>query len=87
MGCEPCQDAGPRFRALRRPAKLAKVLPMNDILAGCKKAKELGGMVAPGFPFNLPDGAGAIALVVDPVGHAVGMYSRTPLPPAPAPAK
>jgi predicted enzyme related to lactoylglutathione lyase len=60
---------------------------VNDILAGCKKAKELGGMVAPGFPFNLPDGAGAIALVVDPVGHAVGMYSRTPLPPAPAPAK
>lgn len=51
-----------------------------DIQASCKKAKELGGTVAPGFPFNLPDGIGAIALVLDPAGHPVGMYSRTPLP-------
>ena len=58
-----------------------------DIQAGCKKAKELGGTVVPGFPFNLPDGTGAIALVVDPVGHPVGLYSRTPLAPAPSPAK
>jgi predicted enzyme related to lactoylglutathione lyase len=52
---------------------------VTDIQAGCKKAKELGGTVVPGFPFNLPDGTGAIALVVDPAGHPVGMYSRTPL--------
>jgi predicted enzyme related to lactoylglutathione lyase len=58
-----------------------------DIQASCKKAKELGGMIPPGFPFNLPDGAGAIAVVVDPGGHPVGMYSKTPLPPRPAPAK
>ena len=58
-----------------------------DIQAGCKKAQELGGTVVPGFPFNLPDGIGAIALVVDPAGHPVGLYSRTPLAPMPSPAK
>lgn len=58
-----------------------------DLSASCKKAKELGGMIPPGFPFNLLDGTGAIALVVDPAGHAVGMYSRTPLPPAPSAGK
>jgi hypothetical protein len=40
-----------------------------------------------GFPFNLPDGIGAIALVVDPAGHPVGLYSRKLLPPEPSPAK
>jgi predicted enzyme related to lactoylglutathione lyase len=55
---------------------------VTDIQASCKKAKELGGTIPPGFPFNLPDGIGAIALVVDPSGHPVGMYSRTPLPAA-----
>ena len=58
-----------------------------DIQASCKKAKELGGAVVDGFPFNLPDGIGAIALVVDPSGHPIGLYSRTPLPPAPSPAQ
>jgi uncharacterized protein len=52
---------------------------VNDILASCKKAKELGGTVTPGFPFNLPDGIGAIGLVLDPSGHPIGMYSRTPI--------
>jgi predicted enzyme related to lactoylglutathione lyase len=56
---------------------------VTDIQASCKKAKDLGGTVAPGFPFNLPDGVGAIALVIDPAGHPVGMYSRTPLPSKP----
>jgi len=60
---------------------------VTDIQASCKKSKELGGTVAPGFPFNLPDGIGAIALVLDPTGHPVGMYSRTPLPSAVPPAK
>ena len=53
---------------------------VDDIQASCKKAAELGGTVAPGFPFNLSDGAGAIAVVADPAGHPFGMYSRTPLP-------
>ena len=52
---------------------------VTDLQASCKKAKELGGTVAPGFPFNLPDGIGAIALILDPAGHPVGMYSRTPI--------
>ena len=61
---------------------------VTDIQTSCKKAKDLGGTVAPGFPFNLPDGIGAIAIVVDPAGHPLGMYSRTPLPSKPAsPAK
>lgn len=60
---------------------------VTDIQASCTKAKELGGTIPPGFPFNLPGGIGAIALVVDPSGHPVGMYSRTPLPAAAAPAQ
>ena len=72
-----------------------KVSPFNgviyvqvtDIQASCRKSKELGGTVAPGFPFNLPDGIGAIALVLDPTGHPVGMYSRMPLASAVPPAK
>jgi hypothetical protein len=58
-----------------------------DIQASCKKATEIGGTIPPGFPFNLNDRVGAIALVVDPSGHPVGLYSRTPLPPKPAPTK
>jgi len=46
-----------------------------------QKAKKLGGTLVPGFPFNLPNGTGAIGLVSDPAGHPVGMYSRTPLVP------
>ena len=57
-----------------------------DILASCKKATTLGGTVVAGFPFNLPDGIGAIAVVVDPAGHPFGIYSRKPLP-APSPPK
>ena len=72
-----------------------KITPFNgvvyvqvtDIQASCKKAKELGGTIPDGFPFNLPDGIGAIALVVDPAGHPIGLYSRTPLAPAPSPVK
>ncbi len=59
---------------------------VTDIQASCKKAKELGGTIPAGFPFNLPDGIGAIAVVVDPAGHPVGLYSRTPLAPVPSPA-
>jgi uncharacterized protein len=62
-------------------------IQVTDMLASCEKAKSLGGTVVAGFPFNLPDGIGAIALVVDPAGHPVGMYSRKPLPPTPTPPK
>ena len=54
---------------------------VTDLPASCKKAKELGGTIPPGFPFDLSDGAGAVGLVVDPFGHPIGMYSKTPLPP------
>lgn len=52
-----------------------------DMKASCKKAQELGGTIPPGFPFNLQNRTGAVALVVDPAGHPVGMYSRTPIEP------
>ena len=60
---------------------------VSDLPASCKKARELGGTIPAGFPFNLTDGTGAIAVVLDPAGHPVGMYSRTPLPPVASPAK
>ena len=49
---------------------------VDDMETSCQKVKDLGATVAPGFPFNLPDGVGAIALVIDPGGHPVGLYSR-----------
>jgi predicted enzyme related to lactoylglutathione lyase len=55
---------------------------VNDLPASCKKAVALGGKMVPGFPFNLQERPGAIALLTDPSGHPIGMYSRTPLPAA-----
>ena len=60
---------------------------VSDLRASCQKAKALGGMVLPGFPFNLPGGIGVIGLVVDPGGHSIGLYSRTPLAAAPSPGR
>lgn len=64
-----------------------KISPFNGVVyvqvpgiqESCEKAKALGGTLVPGFPFNLPNGTGAVGLVSDPAGHPVGMYSRTPL--------
>jgi predicted enzyme related to lactoylglutathione lyase len=87
-------SGGTAIGTLRRAE--GKISPFNgvvyvqvtDIEASCKKAKDLGGTVVPGFPFDLSDGAGSIGLVVDPAGHPVGLYSRTALAPkAPSPAK
>ena len=76
---------GTAIGTLRRAE--GKISPFNgvvyvqvtDIQASCKKASELGGTVAPGFPFDLTDRTGAIGLIVDPAGHPMGMYSRTPI--------
>ena len=57
-------------------------IQVKDLPASCAKAKELGGTIPPGFPFDLSDDRGAIGLVVDPAGHPIGMYSRTALPKA-----
>jgi predicted enzyme related to lactoylglutathione lyase len=87
-------SGGTAIGTLRRAE--GKISPFNgvvyvqvtDIQASCKKAKDLGGTLVPGFPFDLSDGAGSIGLVVDPAGHPVGLYSRTALAPkAPSPAK
>lgn len=48
-----------------------------DVVAACEKAKELGATVPPGFPFDLDDGRGAVGLFTDPVGHPMGVYSRS----------
>ena len=66
-----------------------KISPFNGVVyvqvpgiqESCKKATELGGTLVPGFPFDLPNGTGAIGLIDDPAGHPLGMYSRTPLVP------
>lgn len=55
---------------------------VDDLPAKVAKAKELGATIVPGFPFDLPDNTGAIALMADPSGHPVGLYSRKPLPAA-----
>ena len=39
---------------------------VDNLPASCKKARELGGTIPPGFPFDLPGSQGAIALVTDP---------------------
>ena len=57
-------------------------IQVKDMTASCAKAKELGGTIPEGFPFNLSGEGGAVGLVIDPAGHPVGMYSRTPLPAA-----
>ena len=57
-------------------------IQVKDMPASSAKAKELGGTIPPGFPFNLSGGGGAVGLVIDPAGHPIGMYSRTPLPAA-----
>ena len=62
-------------------------IQVADIQTSCKNARMLGGTVPEGFPFNLPDGKGSVAVVLDPAGHPIGLYSRTPLPPAPSAAK
>ncbi len=54
-------------------------IQVTDVRASCNKAKELGATIVPGFPFNLPDGTGAICLILDPVGHPMGLYARTML--------
>ena len=61
------------------PANGVVYVQVKDIEASCRKAKELGGTVVPGFPFNLPNGTGAIGLFSDPAGHPMGIYSRTPI--------
>jgi len=62
-------------------------LQVEDMPATWKKAKELGATLVPGFPFDLDDGGGAVGLLADPVGHPVGLYSRTPLAAAKAGGK
>jgi predicted enzyme related to lactoylglutathione lyase len=50
-----------------------------DVRKSCDRARELGATLIPGFPFNLTNRDGAIGLITDPVGHPLGMYSRSEL--------
>ena len=58
-------------------------IQVSDVAASCKKAKELGATLEPGFPFNLPGNGGAVGLAYDPTGHPFGLYSRAPVPATP----
>lgn len=55
-------------------------IQVDDVQSAGDKAKSLGATVVPGFPFNLPNGTGAISLILDPSGHPLGLYSRSRLP-------
>ncbi len=58
-----------------------------DIQLSCRNAKMLGGTIPEGFPFNLPDGKGSVAVVLDPAGHPIGLYSKTLIPASPPASK
>ncbi|HUD72679.1 MAG TPA: VOC family protein [Dongiaceae bacterium] len=51
-----------------------------DVQEASTRAAALGGKVVEGFPFNLPDGTGAISLLGDPSGHPIGLYAHKLLP-------
>jgi predicted enzyme related to lactoylglutathione lyase len=55
-------------------------IQVDDVRRASEKAKSLGGTVVKGFPFNLPNGTGAISLILDPSGHPLGLYSRALMP-------
>jgi predicted enzyme related to lactoylglutathione lyase len=55
-------------------------IQVDDVQSATEKAKTLGATVVPGFPFNLPNGTGAISLISDPSGHPLGLYSRARIP-------
>jgi predicted enzyme related to lactoylglutathione lyase len=55
-------------------------IQVDDVRSASNKAKTLGATLVPGFPFNLPNGTGAISLILDPSGHPLGLYSRNRLP-------
>ena len=55
-------------------------IQVDDVQSASNKAKSLGASIVPGFPFNLPNGTGAISLILDPSGHPLGLYSRSRLP-------
>jgi hypothetical protein len=69
------------------PSNGVVYIQVSEMETACKNAKDLGGTIPPGFPFDLPDNRGAVALVIDPSGHPIGLYSRTPLKPSASPAK
>ena len=55
-------------------------IQVDDVRSASEKAKTLGATVVAGFPFNLPNGTGAISLIADPSGHPLGLYSRARIP-------
>ena len=69
------------------PSNGVVYVQVPEMIKACELVKELGGKLVPGFPFNLSEGRGAIALFLDPSGHPVGMWSKAPLPAASPPAK
>lgn len=58
-------------------------IQVDDVRIASDKAKTLGATIVAGFPFNLPNGTGAISLIADPSGHPLGLYSRARIPEKP----
>ena len=58
-------------------------IQVADLKARSSRAVKLGATLVPGFPIDLPGGTGAIALIIDPMGHPIGLYSPAPLPSKP----
>lgn len=62
-------------------------IQVADMRAALATARQLGGTIPPGFPFELSGGAGTVGLVLDRSGHPVGLYSAetSQAPPAAEP--
>jgi len=55
-------------------------IQVEDVRRAGESATALGGTIVEGFPFNLPNGTGAISIIKDPSAHPLGLYSRARLP-------
>ena len=67
---------------------LAKAAPSDMVISAPLVSRATGrSSLVFARRVDLPDGAGAVALLVDPAGHPVGLYSTIPLVPKASPAK
>lgn len=49
---------------------------VDEVSASSLKARKLGATILPGYPQELPYGAGSIAIVTDPSGYTVGLFAE-----------
>ena len=51
-------------------------IQVDDVQSASEQAKTLGATIVPGFPFNLPNGTGAISLIAIPRGTRWALFTR-----------